>query len=49
MALLEQIKVLQARLSVFSSPGRSQGRAIVLLPVSALAAALAAASALAKC
>ena len=34
---------------IFSSPGRSPGRAIVLPPASALAFALAAASALAKC
>ena len=35
-------------LRIFSSPGRSPGRAIVLPPASALASTLAAASALAK-
>ena len=35
--------------SIYSSPGRSPGRAIVLPPASALALALASASVLAKC
>ena len=35
--------------SIFSSPGLSLGRAVVLPPASALASALAAALALAKC
>ena len=36
-------------MAFFSSPGRSPERAIILPPASALALALAAASALAKC
>ena len=47
--LLESLYLFEVR--IFSSPGRSPGKAIVLPPVSAsaLAAALAAALALAKC
>ena len=48
--ILEHIKVyIFTVLTIFSSPGRSPGRAIIVLPpASALASALAAASALAK-
>ena len=46
--MLLQLLLIELPMSLFSSPGRSPGRAIVLPPASALASAAALASALAK-